>query len=81
MGPDPNGTIQLVPSYGDPVSGESITHSWTLAGTFLVELTAIDSRGIKGSKAFPVTVENVPPTLLVVWRMHLRPRRDSVHLL
>ena len=63
MGPDPNGTIQLVPSYGAPVSGESITHSWTLAGTFLVELTAIDSRGIKGSKEFPVTVENVPPTL------------------
>ena len=63
MGPDPNGAIQLVPSYGAPVSGESITHSWTLAGTFLVELTAIDSRGIKGSKEFPVTVENVPPTL------------------
>jgi hypothetical protein len=55
----------LVPSYGDPVSGESVTHSWTLAGTFLVELTAIDSRGIRGSKAFPVTVENVPPTLAV----------------
>ena len=73
MGPDPNGTLQLVPSYGNPVSGESITHSWTLAGTFLVELTAIDSRGIKGSKAFPVTVENVPPTLLVYGECILDP--------
>ena len=51
--------------YGAPVAGSEITHTWPLAATLMVELTAIDSRGVSAATAFPVNVENVPPTLTV----------------
>ena len=59
-------TMQQTPSYSDPVTGDTATHTWGLAGSYLVELTATDSRLVTVSTVFAVTVENVPPTLEVL---------------
>jgi len=58
-------TMQQTPSYSDPVTGDTATHTWGLAGNYLVELTATDARLVTVSTVFAVTVENVAPILEV----------------
>ena len=64
--PCQTGTLSPGPSYGTPVAGAIVTHSWAHSGQFSVELTATDSAGHTGTTTFPVTVGNVPPTLDLV---------------
>ncbi len=55
-----------MPSYGTPVAGAIVTHTWDQSRQYSVELTATDAVGRTGTTTFPVTVGNVPPTLELV---------------
>jgi hypothetical protein len=54
-------TNQRVPSYSGSSSGDTVTHTFGLAGTYLVELTVMDTRFVTATTVFSVTVENVAP--------------------
>ena len=54
----------LGPSYGNPVAGEKVTHTWPYSGAFTVALTATDAEGRTATTSFEVQVENVPPRIL-----------------
>ena len=54
------------PVYGDPVAGETVTHTWPHSGTFTVELTATDSTGRSATTTVDVNVNNEQPILELV---------------
>ena len=58
-------TLKVVPAYSEPLTGDDVKHTFTLAGNYLVKLTATDSRKVSVSLEFRVIVENVAPTLTV----------------
>jgi hypothetical protein len=55
----PSGT-----SFGDPVSGATVTHTWPYPGPFTVALTATDAGGRTATTRFDVEAQNVPPRIL-----------------
>jgi hypothetical protein len=57
--------VPLEPVYDPIVSvGKSTSYTWTLAGSYSVELTAWDPQGRTAKTTFTVPVANVPPTVL-----------------
>jgi hypothetical protein len=52
------------PTFGDPVSGAEVTHTWPYPGPFTVALTATDAEGRTATTSFEVQVQNVPPRIL-----------------
>jgi hypothetical protein len=58
--------VPAPPSYSDPVTGKTATHSWESIGPAKVELTATDQHGHTATTVFVVNVGNVAPTALAL---------------
>ena len=58
--------VPAPPSYSDPVTGETATHTWESIGPAKVELTATDQHGHSATTVFVVNVGNVAPTVLAL---------------
>jgi hypothetical protein len=56
--------VTFVPTYTDPITGTTVTHTWQVGGSFAVKLTAIDANGALATDTFSVSVASVPPTLV-----------------
>ena len=58
--------VPAPPSYSDPVTGRTATHTWESIGPAKVELTATDQHGHSATTVFVVNVGNVAPTALAL---------------
>lgn len=65
---DPDGFIASYAwNFGDNTtgSGQSVTHTYALVGTYLASLTATDNSGASATASTMITVRNLPPTVSV----------------
>lgn len=59
----PCGDLGSRPSYGPPVTGRGVTHTWQAPGTYSVELTVTGEHGEKAVTTMQVPVGGVAPVL------------------